>query len=118
MTLNRTFAPMVLANIRLSEKIVFNKLDKLFDAVILSDCSQCPVHPQLKSIFHEYAKKQSATVLKNGARPILLMTWAYKDRPEMTAQLAEEYTIAGNDNDALVIPAGLRLPKRSASDLT
>jgi hypothetical protein len=25
----------------------------------------------------------------------------------MTAQLAEQYTIAGNDNDALVIPAGL-----------
>ena len=33
-------------------EIVFNKLDKLFDAVILSDCSQCPVHPQLKSVFH------------------------------------------------------------------
>ena len=39
------------------------------------------------------------------------MTWAYKDKPEMTAQLAEEYTIAGNDNDALVIPAGLAFAK-------
>lgn len=29
----------------------------------------------------------------------------------MTAQLAEEYTIAGNDNDALVIPAGLAFAK-------
>jgi hypothetical protein len=92
-------------------EIVFNKLDKLFDAVILSDCSQCPVHPQLKSVFHEYAKKQSATVIKHGARSILLMTWAYKDKPEMTGQLAEEYTIAGNDNDALVIPAGLAFAK-------
>jgi hypothetical protein len=92
-------------------EIVFNKLEKLFDAVILSDCSQCPVHPQLKSIFHEYAKKQSATVIKHGARPILLMTWAYKDKPDMTSQLAEEYTIAGNDNDALVIPAGLAFAK-------
>jgi hypothetical protein len=35
------------------------------------------------------------------------MTWAYKDKPEKTAQLAEQYIIAGNDNDALVIPAGL-----------
>jgi hypothetical protein len=92
-------------------EIVFNKLDKLFDAVILSDCSQCPVHPQLKSVFHEYAKKQSATVIKHGARPILLMTWAYKDKPDMTTQLAEEYTIAGNDSDALVIPAGLAFAK-------
>ena len=92
-------------------EIVFNKIDKLFDAVILSDCSQCPVHPQLKSVFHEYAKKHSDTVIKHGARPVFLMTWAYKDKPEMTAQLAEEYTIAGNNNNALVIPAGLAFAK-------
>ncbi len=73
----------------------------------MSDCSQCPVHLQLKSVFHEYARKQSDTVRKYGARPVFLMTWAYKDKPEMTAQLAEEYTVAGNSNDALVVPAGL-----------
>jgi hypothetical protein len=92
-------------------EIVFNKFDKPFDVVILSDCSQCPVHPTLKRVFHEYAKKHSDTVIKHGARPVFLMTWAYKDKPEMTAQLAEEYTIAGNDNDALVIPAGLAFAK-------
>jgi hypothetical protein len=92
-------------------EIVFNKFDKLFDAAILSDCSQCPVHPKLRRIFHEYAKKHSDTVVKHGARPVFLMTWAYKDKPEMTAQLAEEYTIAGNDNNALVIPAGLAFAK-------
>src|ERR1043166_1001924 len=92
-------------------EIVFNKIDRLFDAVILSGCSQCPVHPQLKSVFHEYAKKHSDTVIKHGARPVFLMTWAYKDKPEMTAQLAEEYTIAGNNNNALVIPAGLAFAK-------
>jgi len=89
----------------------FNKFDKPFDAVIMSDCSQCPVHPQLKLVFHEYAKKQSDTVRKHGARPVFLMTWAYKDKPEMTVQLAEEYTVAGNSNDALVIPAGLAFAK-------
>jgi hypothetical protein len=88
-------------------EIVFNKPGKQFDAVIMSDCSQCPVHPKLKSVFHEYAKKQTDIVVKHGAKPVFFMTWAYKDRPEMTAQLAEQYTIAGNDNDALVIPAGL-----------
>jgi hypothetical protein len=92
-------------------EIVFNKFDKPFDAAILSDCSQCPVHPKLRRIFHEYAKKHSDTVVKHGARPVFLMTWAYKDKPEMTAQLAEEYTIAGNDNNALVIPAGLAFAK-------
>lgn len=88
-------------------EVRFNKLDKLFDAVIMADCSQCPVHPQLKSVFHEYAKIQSDIARKHGATPMFMMTWAYKDKPEMTAQLAEAYTVAGNDNDALVIPAGL-----------
>jgi hypothetical protein len=92
-------------------EVRFNKFDKPFDAVILNDCSQCPVHPQLKGAFHEYARKHSDTVLKHGARPAFFMTWAYKDKPEMTAQLAEEYTIAGNANNVLVIPAGLAFAK-------
>ena len=95
-------------------EIRFNKFDKPFDAVIMNDCSQCPVHPQLKGMFHEYAEKHSATVRKHGAKPILFMTWAYADKPEMTQQLAEEYTIAGNKNDALVIPAGLAFAKAIA----
>src|SRR5689334_5025361 len=34
--------------------VVFNKLDKLFDVAIMMDCSQCPIHPQLKQVFHDY----------------------------------------------------------------
>ncbi len=98
-----------------NNNIVFNKPgSKLYDAVIVADCSQCPIHPQLKPVFHEQVKKQSAIIVANGARPILFMTWAYKDKPEMTAQLAEQYTIAGNANDALVIPAGLAFAKAIA----
>lgn len=87
--------------------VVFNKLDKLFDVAIMMDCSQCPIHPKLKSVFTEFAKKDSDIVRAHGARPVFFMSWAYADRPEMTAQLAEAYTIAGNANNALVIPAGL-----------
>jgi hypothetical protein len=43
----------------------------------------------------------------HGATPVFFMTWAYADRPEMTVRIAEAYTKAGNDNDVLVIPAGL-----------
>jgi hypothetical protein len=88
-------------------KVVFNKFDKPFDVVIMNDCSQCPIHSQLKELFFEYARKHCATVVKHGAKPALFMTWAYADAPEMTSQLAEQYTIAGNENNALVIPAGL-----------
>jgi hypothetical protein len=87
--------------------VVFNKLDRLFDLAILMDCSQCPVHPTLKTVFRDYAKKHSDTVRKHGATPAFFMSWAYADVPEMTAQLAEQYTQAGNENTVFVIPAGL-----------
>jgi len=87
--------------------IVFNKLDRLFDLAIMMDCSQCPIHPQLKSVFYEYSMKHAATVRVHGAVPVFFMSWAYADKPEMTAELAEAYTRAGNDSDALVVPAGL-----------
>ena len=80
---------------------------KLFDTVLMLDCSQCPVHPTLAPVFFEYAKKHSDTIRKHGAEPVLYMTWAYADKPEMTEGLAEAYTKAGNDNNMLVIPAGL-----------
>ena len=87
--------------------VVFNKNDKLFDAAVMMDCSQCPIHPELKSQFTEYAKKDSDIVRKHGGKPVLFMSWAYQNKPEMTAGLAEAYTVAGNANNALVIPAGL-----------
>lgn len=88
-------------------EVVFNTFDKPFDAVVMNDCSQCPVHPQLAGLFHDYAKRHADTVRARGALPVLFMTWAYADKPEMTAPLAEAYVRAGNDNGVLVVPAGL-----------
>lgn len=88
-------------------EVRFNTFDKPFDAVMMMDCSQCPIHPKLQSVFHEYAKKHSDTVRKNGAEPILFMSWAYSDKPDMTQPLADEYTKVGKANNALVVPAGL-----------
>ena len=94
-----------------NNNVVFNKLDRLFDLAIMMDCSQCPIHPQLKSVFAEYSKKHSATVRKHGAVPVYFMSWAYADKPEMTAELAEAYTRAGNDDDVFVVPVGLAFAK-------
>lgn len=90
-----------------NNNIIMSKRDKLFDAAIMMDCSQCPIHPELKTVFAQFAKKQSATVRSYNTVPVLFMSWAYADKPEMTEQLADAYTTAGNDNNALVIPAGL-----------
>lgn len=97
-----------------NNNINFNKFDRIFDVAIMMDCSQCPVHPQLGKVFTEYAKRHADTVRKHGAKPAFFMSWAYQDAPEMTAQLAEAYTKAGNDNDAFVIPAGLAFARSSA----
>ena len=88
-------------------EVRFNSFDKPFDGVMMMDCSQCPVHPQLQAIFFEYAARHSATARRHGAAPILFMSWAYQDKPEMTAPLAAEYVKAGKQNNALVVPAGL-----------
>jgi hypothetical protein len=88
-------------------EVVFNTFTKPFDVVLMMDCSQCPIHPQLRSVFYEHAKKNSDIARKHGARPAFFMSWAYADAPEMTEQLAAEYSKAGKENNALVIPAGL-----------
>ena len=104
-----------------ANNVVFNKIDKLFEVAIMMDCSQCPIHPQLKTVFRDYAKKHSDTVRKHGAKPVFFMSWAYADMPQMTVELAEQYTIAGNENNAFVIPAGLAfarsISKRPELDL-
>lgn len=95
--------------------VVFNQNSgPLFEASVLMDCSQCPIHPTMKPVFHEYAKKHSDTVRKHGSVPVFFMSWAYQDKPEMTSALAQAYTAAGNANKALVIPAGLAFAKSVA----
>ncbi len=96
-------------------KVVFNKIEgPLFEVAVMMDCSQCPVHPTLKTVFTEYAKKHSDTVRKHGGTPAFFMSWAYADAPEMTQQLADAYTKAGQDNNAIVIPAGLAFARSLA----
>jgi hypothetical protein len=53
--------------------IVFNKPGRQFDAVIMMDCSQCPIHPQLAAAFRDTVKKDAAIVTQYGARPVLFM---------------------------------------------
>src|ERR1700742_701036 len=53
-----------------NNNVVFNKPGKLFDVAIMMDCSQCPIHPKLNSVFTEYAKKDTDIVRAHGATPI------------------------------------------------
>ena len=85
----------------------FSPPGRQYDTGLMMDCSQCPVHPELQKVFHDTVKKDAVALRKVGMQPVLFMSWAYKDKPEMTGALAGQYTLAGNANDALVVPAGL-----------
>lgn len=91
--------------------IQFNPPGRQYDTAVMMDCSQCPIHPKLQAAFHDTVKKNAQLLRQAGVRPVLFMSWAYQDKPEMTAQLAEQYTQAGKANGALVIPAGLAFAK-------
>lgn len=75
---------------------------KIFDAVVLED-------------FRESAKKHCQDIRDAGARPFFMMTWAYKDKPEMTRLLADATIKVANENCASVIPCGLAF-ERSLKD--
>ena len=89
-----------------NNNVVFNTFDKPFDVVIMMDCSQCPIHPELSKLFVETTAKDSEIARRHGAEPVFFMSWAYADKPEMTEQLAAAYVKAGATNHAKVIPAG------------
>ena len=78
-----------------------------YELAVMMDCSQCPIHEDRKDLFNFYVDKHSKTLKANGVEPSLLMTWAYKDVPEMIDGLSSAYISAGNRNKVMVFPAGL-----------
>jgi hypothetical protein len=90
-----------------NNEIVANPSPVGFDTVLMMDCSRCPYDEATRPTFHEQVRKQGEVIRKKGANPLLFMTWAYSDKPEMIETLAREYVRAGKENDIGVVPAGL-----------
>ncbi|MEY4907294.1 MAG: hypothetical protein RL260_1012 [Pseudomonadota bacterium] len=108
--------PGTLGTFRFDESngVVFTPQGRRFDSVLLMDCSQCATHPALREGFHADMARQVEVVRAYGAQPVLFMSWAYQDRPEMTEVLVREYVAAGRTLDAQVIPAGLAFARALA----
>ena len=81
--------------------------EKIFDAVVLQDNSKGPIDPQRKGIFQRALQQHSTDLKAIGIKPMVMMTWAWEGKPEMTKQLADATTQAANENEIMVIPAGL-----------
>ena len=92
----------------ITSKNKYKKYDpENYQLAILMDCSQCPIHPDRKDLFHFYVDEHSKTLKKYGVEPALLMTWAYKDKPEMIEGISSAYISAGNRNEIMTFPVGL-----------
>ncbi len=90
-----------------NNEVVVATESKNFDAVMMMDCSRCPYDEATRTTFHRQVKQQGEAIRERGATPLLFMTWAYSDKPDMIDTLAREYVRAGNDNQMRVVPAGL-----------
>ena len=73
--------------------------------MVLQEQSSRPIEEYAK--MREYGGKLVEVIRACGARPLLYMTWAYADKPEMAAQLARAYKRLGKEWKCPVAPVGL-----------
>ena len=78
-----------------------------WDVVVMQGHSLGPISEGTAEPFRRAARRFARIARDQGTRPVFFMTWAYTDRPEMTAQLDEAYTSIGRELDAQVVPVGL-----------
>jgi hypothetical protein len=78
-----------------------------WDVVVLQGHSRGPISEESAEPFREAARRFAKAIRGAGAEPMFFMTWAYDDKPEMTAQLESAYTSIGRDLNAQVVPVGL-----------
>ncbi len=84
-----------------------------WDAIIFHGHSREPISKETAPRFKAAAKLFSKHIRDSGSEPVLLMTWAYEGKPEMTLQLDKAYTKIGNELNALVLPVGLAFARMS-----
>lgn len=78
-----------------------------WDVVVLQGHSREAIEPERRPGLDDAAGRFVETIRDRGARPVLFMTWAYADQPEMAPKLDQAYTELGRKLDVMVIPVGL-----------
>ena len=80
-------------------------VNKKWDYVVLQDRSGGPLEEPDSFVHH--ARLLDADIQKQGARTIVYMTWANRQRPETQAALTEAYTNLGRELKAGIAPVGM-----------
>jgi len=78
-----------------------------WDAVILQGHSLEAVDEERRPGLEAAAEQFAGLIRDEGAKPVIFMTWAYRDRPNMTATLDAVYTALGKRLGVMVAPVGL-----------
>jgi len=78
-----------------------------WDIVVLQGKSRESIDDETAAGFESTARVFSEAIISKGAKPVLFMTWAYADEPQMTNQLATAFRRLGRKLDIPIIPVGL-----------
>ena len=78
-----------------------------WDAVVMQGHSLEAVDEERRPGLEAAAEKYAGLIRDEGAEPFIFMTWAYRDRPEMTPVLNSVYSALGQRLDVTVAPVGL-----------
>lgn len=84
-----------------------NSKERQYDMMVLQEYSNGPISKKYHQAFMDASEAIATLARKQGIKPVLFMTWAYKNNIEMTQHLADAYTAQGNKLNALVVPVGL-----------
>jgi len=78
-----------------------------WDIVVLQGHSLEAISSTNGKAFARAVKLFANTTRDAGAEPLLFMTWAYSDKPEMTTKLDRIYSSIGRKTDTQIAPIGL-----------
>lgn len=78
--------------------------EQKWDYVILNDHSLSTI--ETPDSFFEYGGKFTEAIKKQGAKPVFMMTWAYKSNPLMQKKITSAYLELAKRTGADFVPAG------------
>ena len=85
-----------------------------WDVVVLQGHSLEALEAESRENFRAAAQRLASMVTADGGRPVLFMTWAYANQPEMTPALNLAYSELGKELGVTVVPVGLAFERALA----
>lgn len=79
----------------------------MFDIVLLQENSAGATSKKRLPYFEKYAVEEADIIRRAGSTPLLIMTWAKKNKPDDIRQLADNTIRIANKANMRVVPVGL-----------